>query len=140
METLIEATNLEKIGKHHQESTYHGQSHDPGDTLLPQVDMEGSRTENISQAPRLISRSRISVDQEATSGRQLESTDDEFSHNTAIGKVLRPSPQMAPASTPGFDLCSEARPNAACFDQVTIEAPVSISNQENVRFSLLSLK
>jgi hypothetical protein len=136
METLIEATNLETFRKHDQERTYHGQSHDPGDTLLPQVDMERSRTEDISQAPHLSQ----SIGLEATTRRQLESTDDELSRHTAVGEALCPSPQMAPASTPRFDLCSEARPNADYFAQVTIEGQSTTSNLENVRFSLLSLK
>ena len=135
METLIDATNLVNVGKHDQGRTYHGQPREPGDTLLPQVDMESSRSEDISQAPHLSqSQSRIAVDLDATGQRQLESADVDFPGNTAIVDVSYPSSQMAPASTPWFDSCSEMRPNGTSFAQDTTEALGSKAYQENVRF------
>jgi hypothetical protein len=74
------------------------------------------------------------VDLDATGRRQLESADDDFPRNTATGDVSCPSPQKAPASSPGFDSCSEMRPNAIVA-QATTEALGSIADQENVRFS-----
>jgi hypothetical protein len=76
------------------------------------------------------SQSRIAVALDASSRLQLESTDNEFSRNTAIGEISCTSPQKAP----GFDSCSEMRPNAT-FAQATTEALGSIADQENVRFS-----
>jgi hypothetical protein len=135
METLIDATNLENVRKHDQGRTYCGQPREPGHTLPPQVDMESGRTEDISVAPHLSqSKSRIAVDLNATSRRQLESTDNEFSRNTAIVEVSYPSTQMAPASSPGFDSYFKMRPNAT-FAHATTDALGSIADQENVRFS-----